>query len=91
VIDFGIARAADESMLTQTGMILGSPGFLSPEQAQGHEAGPPADVFSLGSVLAYAASGEGPFGTGTMASLVYRVVEATPARDPWCARRRVRT
>jgi hypothetical protein len=78
VIDFGIARAADESMLTQTGMILGSPGFLSPEQAQGHAAGPPSDVFSLGSVLAYAASGEGPFGTGTMASMVYRVVNGEP-------------
>ena len=78
VIDFGIARAADVSELTQTGMILGSPGFLSPEQAQGGAVGPPSDVFSLGSVLNFAASGEGPFGVGSVASLVYRVVNGEP-------------
>ena len=78
VIDFGIARAADGSGLTQTGMILGSPGFLSPEQAEGRAVGPPSDVFSLGSVLNFAASGEGPFGAGSVASLVYRVVNGEP-------------
>ena len=78
VIDFGIARAADVSDLTQTGMILGSPGFLSPEQAEGGPVGPPSDVFSLGSVLNFAASGEGPFGVGSVASLVYRVVNGEP-------------
>src|ERR1700761_1723663 len=78
VIDFGISRAVDDSMLTQTGTIMGSPGFLSPEQAEGREVGPPGDVFSLGSVLVFAASGEGPFGSGTVASLVYRVVNAEP-------------
>jgi hypothetical protein len=78
VIDFGIARAADASMLTQAGTIMGSPGFLSPEQAEGREVGPPSDVFSLGAVLAFAACGEGPFGPGTAASLVYRVVNAAP-------------
>jgi serine/threonine protein kinase len=57
-------------MLTQAGTIMGSPGFLSPEQAEGREVGPPSDVFSLGAVLAFAACGEGPFGTGTAASLV---------------------
>jgi hypothetical protein len=78
VIDFGISRATDASMLTQAGTIMGSPGFLSPEQAEGREVGPPSDVFSLGAVLAFAAGGEGPFGTGTAASLVYRVVNAAP-------------
>ena len=78
VIDFGIARAADVSELTQTGMILGSPGFLSPEQAEGGAVGPPSDVFSLGSVLNFAASGAGPFGVGSVASLVYRVVNREP-------------
>jgi hypothetical protein len=78
VIDFGISRAADASMLTQAGTIMGSPGFLSPEQAEGREVGPSSDVFSLGAVLAFAACGEGPFGTGTAASLVYRVVNAAP-------------
>jgi hypothetical protein len=78
VIDFGISRAADASVLTQSGTIMGSPGFLSPEQAEGRQVGPPSDVFSLGAVLAFAACGEGPFGTGTAASLVYRVVSAAP-------------
>jgi serine/threonine protein kinase len=78
VIDFGISRAVDASMLTQTGTIMGSPGFLSPEQAEGREVGPPGDVFCLGAVLTFAVRGEGPFGTGTAASLVYRVVNAAP-------------
>jgi len=64
VIDFGISRATDASMLTQAGTIMGSPGFLSPEQAEGREVGPPSDVFSLGAVLAFAAVGEGPAPNG---------------------------
>ena len=59
----------------------GSPGFMSPEQAMGHEVGPPSDVFNLGAVLAFAATGEGPFGTGTTAALLYRVVHGTPNLD----------
>jgi hypothetical protein len=78
LIDFGISRAAEASSLTQTGLIVGSPGFLSPEQAEGHEIGPFSDVFSLGAVIAFAASGEGPFGTGTSAALLYRVVHSRP-------------
>ncbi len=78
VIDFGISRAADASALTQTGMIMGSPGFLSPEQAEGRPVGPPGDVFSLGAVLAYAASGAGPFGAGPAVALAFRVVHAAP-------------
>jgi len=79
VIDFGISRAAEESPLTGTGMIIGSPGFMSPEQAQGHPVGRPSDVFSLGAVLTFAATGEGPFGTGSSATLLYRVVFSAPA------------
>jgi hypothetical protein len=78
IIDFGISRAADSSVLTQAGTVMGSPGFLSPEQAEGHPVGLTSDVFSLGAVLAFAASGEGPFGTGTVAALVYRVVNSEP-------------
>src|ERR1700722_3381035 len=78
VIDFGIVRAVDASMMTQTGVVMGSPGFLSPEQAQGAAVGPPGDVFSLGLVLTFAASGEGPFGAGPMAALLYRGVSAEP-------------
>src|ERR1019366_4678226 len=63
IIDFGISRAAQASMLTGTGLVVGSPGFMSPEQAEGGDIGLPSDVFSLGAVLTFAATGEGPFGT----------------------------
>jgi eukaryotic-like serine/threonine-protein kinase len=78
IIDFGISRAAEATMLTGTGLVVGSPGFMSPEQAQGRRVGPPSDVFSLGAVLTFAAIGEGPFGTGSSATLLYRVVSTPP-------------
>jgi eukaryotic-like serine/threonine-protein kinase len=81
VIDFGISRTTDAGPLTGTGLTVGSPGFMSPEQADGGEVGPASDVFSLGTVLAFAAMGEGPFGTGSAAALVYRVVHSPPDLD----------
>jgi outer membrane protein assembly factor BamB len=81
VIDFGISRAVTDSRLTATGAIIGTPSFMSPEQVEGSAAGPPSDVFSLGSVLAFAASGSSPFSGGqgvSSASVLYRVVHATP-------------
>jgi len=81
VIDFGISRAVESTALTQAGLVIGSPGFMSPEQAVGNEVGPPSDIFSLGAVLAFAATGQGPFGTGTTASLLYRVVHGSPSLD----------
>lgn len=66
LIDFGIARAADATALTATGLVVGTPGFLSPEQATGDgtAAGPASDVFSLGCLLAYAATGRPPTAAG---------------------------
>src|SRR5690242_347256 len=78
IIDFGISRAADGSGLTRTGWVSGSPGFMSPEQAEGRPAGPASDIFSLGSVLAFAVSGQEPFGSGTAPALLYRVVHGQP-------------
>ncbi len=78
VIDFGISRAVEASALTHTGLVVGSPGFMSPEQAEGRLVGPPSDIFSLGAVLAFAATGQGPFGTGSTPALVYRVVYSPP-------------
>jgi hypothetical protein len=78
VIDFGISRAREAAPLTQTGIIIGTPGFFSPEQAAGRVVGPPSDIFSLGGVLTYAATGAGPFGTGPAELLVYRVRELKP-------------
>jgi serine/threonine protein kinase len=81
LIDFGISRQTETGKLTSTGLVVGSPGFMSPEQAEGGMAGPPSDVFSLGAVLVYAATGHGPFGGGSTAALVYRVVHAEPELD----------
>jgi hypothetical protein len=78
VIDFGISRAAEATALTHADLVIGSPGFMSPEQAEGRETGPPSDVFSFGAVLTFAATGQGPFGTGSAAALVYRVVHGAP-------------
>jgi eukaryotic-like serine/threonine-protein kinase len=86
VIDFGISRVLERSMMTTTGMVLGSPGFMSPEQAMGEQVGKPTDVFSLGGVLAYAATGAGPFGTGPTPALLYRVVQEQPDLTPVPAR-----
>ena len=81
VIDFGISRATDASYLTHTGFILGSPGFMSPEQVEGGEIGPASDVFSVGAILVFAATGAGPFGEGAPAALLYRVVNGDPNLD----------
>jgi hypothetical protein len=81
IIDFGISSAADATTLTGTGFMIGSPGFMSPEQAEGMPVGLPGDIFSLGGVLIFAARGEGPFGSGDTAALLYRVVHGTPNLD----------
>ncbi len=81
LIDFGISRAVEASALTHTGLVVGSPGFMSPEQAEGREVGPPSDVFSLGAALAFAATGQGPFGSGSTPAVVYRVVYCAPQLD----------
>jgi hypothetical protein len=78
IIDFGISRAADATALTRANFVVGSPGFMSPEQARGEEAGPASDIFSLGAVLTFAAVGEGPFGAGAATELLYRVVHDLP-------------
>ncbi len=82
VIDFGISRAAEAVSVTGAGLVVGSPGFMSPEQAVGDEVGPPSDVFSLGAVLAFAATGRGPFGEGSSPELAYRLVYSQPSLDP---------
>ena len=81
IIDFGISSAADATSLTGTGFMIGSPGFMSPEQAEGMPVGPAGDIFSLAGVLVFAARGEGPFGSGDTAALLYRVVHGTPNLD----------
>lgn len=80
LIDFGIAQGTGTTTLTAPDAIIGTPGYLSPEQARPHEGevGAPSDVFSLGCALAYAATGRRPFGTGDPASVLYRTVHEGP-------------
>jgi serine/threonine protein kinase len=81
VIDFGISQAAGAAPVTPTGLVVGSPGFMSPEQAMGRNVGPLSDVFSLGAVLAFAATGKRPFGTGSPVELLDRVVHGSARLD----------
>ncbi|MCX5381954.1 serine/threonine-protein kinase [Streptomyces sp. NBC_00083] len=78
VIDFGIARAADGTALTATGMVLGTPEYMSPEQAMARPLTPASDVFSLGATLAFAARGSGLFGGGDVSDVLRRVVRDEP-------------
>jgi len=81
IIDFGISRAADATALTRANIFVGSPGYMSPEQALGEEVGPASDIFSLGTVLTFAAVGASPFGDGTVTTLLYRVAHDRPATE----------
>ncbi|MER7824092.1 bifunctional serine/threonine-protein kinase/ABC transporter substrate-binding protein [Streptomyces sp. NPDC096097] len=82
LIDFGIARGGEHTALTSADAVLGTPGFLPPEQAEGRPAEPAGDIFSLGCLLAYAATGRLPFGTGTVDAVLYRTVHDEPDFGP---------
>jgi eukaryotic-like serine/threonine-protein kinase len=77
VIDFGIAQALDSTAVTRTGVTVGSAGFMAPEQVMGN-AGPKADIFAWALTIAYAASGQPPFGTGPTDAVLYRILHAEP-------------
>ncbi|MFD7512393.1 serine/threonine-protein kinase [Streptomyces sp. NPDC059853] len=78
VIDFGIARAADATSLTRSGVTAGTPAFMAPEQAMGEPITPAVDVFALGQVAVFATSGAPPFGEGSSPAVVYRIVHEEP-------------
>ena len=78
VIDFGIARALEMASLTGPSVVLGTPSFMSPEQVLAREHGPPGDVFALGSVLAFAATGRGAFAEGHPWAVLNSVVHSEP-------------
>ncbi|MFF9047348.1 serine/threonine-protein kinase [Streptomyces parvulus] len=82
LIDFGIARATEgTASLTSTGVSIGSPGYMAPEQILGKGVTGAADVFSLGAVLAFAATGTPPFPGDSSAALLYKVVHEEPRLD----------
>ncbi|MFD6231372.1 protein kinase [Streptomyces sp. NPDC060232] len=83
LIDFGVARAAEQSQLTRTGMVVGTPAYMAPEQASGkRRLSGATDVFALGSVLAYAACGRPPFGDESGHGVLYRIVHEEPDLEP---------
>ncbi|MCT9083412.1 serine/threonine-protein kinase [Streptomyces fulvoviolaceus] len=78
VIDFGVARAVDTTSVTQSGMAIGTVAYMAPEQALGGEAAASADVFALGQIAVFAATGDAAFGSGDSHAVLYRVVHEEP-------------
>ncbi|MGH3151722.1 MAG: serine/threonine-protein kinase, partial [Streptosporangiaceae bacterium] len=79
IIDFGIARTVDaHTGITSTGALVGTFAYMSPEQMRGDPAGPASDVFSLGGMLAFAATGRPPFGSDSPPAIMYRVINEQP-------------
>ena len=75
VIDFGIAHTGDATRLTQTGMFMGTPGYLAPEVIEGQPSTEASDIHSWGATIAYAATGRPPFGSGSFENIFYRIVQ----------------
>jgi len=78
VIDFGIAQVPDSTRLTQTGMFMGTPGYLAPEVIEGQPSGPESDVHSWGATVAFAATGRPPYGAGAFETIFYRIINGQP-------------
>ena len=75
VIDFGIAHVPDSTRLTQTGMVMGTPGYLAPEVIEGQASSGASDVHSWGATVAFAATGRHPYGSGTFQTIFFRVLQ----------------
>ncbi|MET7697352.1 serine/threonine-protein kinase [Streptomyces sp. NPDC005485] len=78
VLDFGIAHATDGTSVTRTGVLTGTPGWISPEHYRNGAAGPEGDLFAWGALVAYAATGRLPFGSGAQEAIAYRVTSGVP-------------
>jgi predicted Ser/Thr protein kinase len=82
VIDFGIAHIADaNTRLTQTGMVMGTPGYLAPEVIEGQPSSGASDVHSWGATVAFAATGRQPYGSGTYQTVFFRVLQGKAELD----------
>jgi serine/threonine protein kinase len=78
IIDFGLAAWPEPEPLTDRDVVVGTPGYMPPEQARGKRANPASDIFALGAVLTFAVAGRAPFGGGNPSELLYRTVAAEP-------------
>ncbi len=81
VIDFGIAEVGDATRLTQTGMFVGTPGYLAPEVIEGKPSAQSSDVHSWGATVAFAATGKPPYGTGSYDVVFFRILHCSPNLD----------
>ena len=81
VLDFGVARAVDQTALTRTGSVLGSPGWISPDHYQGAPPSTSDDIFAWGALVTYAATGRPPFGSGDPAAIAHRVISGEADMD----------
>jgi len=81
VIDLGLATAADVTALTNSGLVIGTPGYLAPEQVTGSSRSPAVDVHAWGATVAFAGTGRPPYGTGRPEAVLYRIVHETPDLD----------
>ena len=81
VIDLGLATAADVTALTRSGLVVGTPGYLAPEQVTGGQVTAAADVHAWGATVALAATGRPPYGTGRPEAVLYRIVHGEPDLD----------
>ena len=82
IIDFGIAKGADATTLTGSNTVIGTLRYMSPEQLHGHELTPQSDVFALGTILAFAATGHDPFQAATIPAVITRILHEPPDLDP---------
>ncbi len=78
VIDFGIAHGVEATRLTRAGQVVGTPGYMGPELIEGAAPGPPVDVYGWAATVTFAASGRSPYGTGSLESVLKRVIEGRP-------------
>jgi hypothetical protein len=81
VIDFGIAHAVDATRLTQTGMVVGTPGYMGPEIIDGGRPGPAVDIYGWAATVAFAATGRSPFGNGSLEAVLARILSGRPDLD----------
>ena len=81
VVDFGVATATEATSITVVGTVMGSPGWMAPEQVTGGPPSPAMDVFAWGTLVAWAATGRNPFGTGRPEAVAYRIIHDEPDLD----------